>query len=54
LKDAALIEGNIILIYYGGMTMKFLDYTVKTVDDKQYNFRNYSDKVFLIVNTASE
>ena len=34
--------------------MKFLDYTVKTVDDKQYDFNKYSNQVFLIVNTASE
>lgn len=34
--------------------MKLLDYTVKTVDDKEYPLKEYTDKVWLIVNTASK
>jgi glutathione peroxidase-family protein len=31
-----------------------LNYTIKTVDDKEYNLADYKDKVLLLVNTASE
>ncbi len=31
-----------------------LDYTIKTVDGKEYNLADYKDKVLLLVNTASE
>lgn len=34
--------------------MKLPDYTVKTVDGKEYPLNEYTDKVLLIVNTASE
>lgn len=34
--------------------MKLTDYTVKTVDGKEYPLKEYEDKVLLIVNTASE
>jgi glutathione peroxidase-family protein len=34
--------------------MNFFDYTVKTVDGKEYNLKDYKDNVLLIVNTASE
>jgi len=31
-----------------------LDYTIKTIDGKEYNLKEYQDKVLLLVNTASE
>lgn len=34
--------------------MKLLDYTVKAVDGKEYPLKEHTDKVWLIVNTASE
>ncbi len=34
--------------------MSLFDYTVKTVDGKEYDLADYKDKVLLIVNTASE
>lgn len=34
--------------------MKLLDYTVKTVDGKEYPLKEHTEKVWLIVNTASE
>lgn len=34
--------------------MKLKDYTIKTVDGKEFPLKEYNDKVLLIVNTASE
>jgi len=34
--------------------MSLFDYTVKTVDGKEYDLADYKDKVLLIVYTASE